>query len=176
MRFMMLMIPAGYETAAPGTMPPAEAVAAMMKYNEALKEAGVLITLDGLHPPSMGARVSFKGGKPLVTDGPFTESKEVLGGYWMIEVKSREEAIAWAMKCPASGNEVIEVRQVQEMADFPADIHEGQIHHSLMLMKACALRREEAVLLVTFAPSSCKSPSHELAQGTGPRRARLSPR
>jgi hypothetical protein len=125
MRFMMLMIPGGYETAVPGTVPSLEAVAAMMKYNEALKDAGVLITLDGLHPPSMGARVSFKGGKPLVTDGPFTESKEVLGGYWMIEVKSREEAIAWAVKCPASGNEVIEVRQVQEMADFPADIQEA---------------------------------------------------
>src|SRR5206468_678567 len=83
MRFMMLMIPKGYETAAPGTMPPADAVAAMMKYNEALKAAGVLITLDGLHPPSMGARVTFEGGKPLVTDGPFAEAKEVLGGYWM---------------------------------------------------------------------------------------------
>jgi len=122
---MMLMIPGGYETAAPGTMPSAEAVAAMMKYNEALKNAGVLITLDGLHPPSMGARVSFKGGTPVVTDGPFTEAKEVLGGYWMIEVKSREEAIAWAKKCPASGNEVIEVRQVQEMADFPADVQQA---------------------------------------------------
>ena len=108
MRFMMLMIPKGYESAAPGTMPPADAVAAMMKYNKALKEAGVLITLDGLHPPSMGARVSFAGGKPMVTDGPFTEAKEVLGGYWMIDVKSREEAIAWAKKCPASENEVIE--------------------------------------------------------------------
>jgi hypothetical protein len=93
MRFMMLMIPSGYETAAPGTMPPAEAVASMMKYNEALKDAGVLITLDGLHPPSMGARVSFPGGKPVVTDGPFTESKEVLGGYWMIEVDSLQAAI-----------------------------------------------------------------------------------
>jgi hypothetical protein len=106
-------------------MPPAEAVAAMMKYNEALKEAGVLITLDGLHPPSMGARVSFEGGKPVVTDGPFTESKEVIGGYWMIDVASREEAIAWAKKCPASSNEIIEIRQVQEMADFPADIQEA---------------------------------------------------
>jgi hypothetical protein len=125
MRFMMLMIPKGYETATPGTMPPVEAVAAMMKYNEALKDAGVLITLDGLHPPSMGARVSFAGGKPVVTDGPFTESKEVIGGYWMIEVASREEAIAWAKKCPASDNEVIEIRQVQEMADFPADIQEA---------------------------------------------------
>lgn len=122
MRFMMLMIPKGYEAAAAGAMPPAEAVAAMMKYNEALKQAGVLVTLDGLHPPSMGARVSFAGGKPVVTDGPFTEAKEVLGGYWMIDVKSKEEAIAWAKKCPASNNEVIEIRQVQEMADFPPEI------------------------------------------------------
>jgi hypothetical protein len=125
MRFMMLMIPRGYETAAPGAMPPVEAVAAMMKYNEALKDAGVLITLDGLHPPSMGARVSFGGGKPVVTDGPFTESKEVIGGYWMIEVNSLEDAIAWAKKCPAANNEVIEIRQVQEMADFPADVQEA---------------------------------------------------
>jgi hypothetical protein len=119
---MMLMIPKGYEAAAPGAMPPVDAVAAMMKYNEALKEAGVLITCDGLHPPSMGARVSFAGGMPVVTDGPFTEAKEVLGGYWMIDVKSREEAIAWARRCPASNNEIIEIRQVQEMADFPDDI------------------------------------------------------
>src|SRR6202048_3052808 len=125
MRFMMLMIPGGYETAAPGTMPSVEAVAAMMKYNEALKAAGVLITLDGLHPPSTGARVSFKGGKPLVTDGPFTESKEVLGGYWMIDVKSREEAIAWAKKCPASENEIIEIRRVQEMEDFSEEVQKA---------------------------------------------------
>jgi hypothetical protein len=125
MRFMLLMIPGGYQAAAPGTMPPVEAVEKMMRFNEALKEAGVLVTLDGLHPPSMGARVSFKDGKSVVTDGPFTESKEVIGGYWMIDVKSRDEAIAWAMRCPASANETIEVRQVQEMADFPADIQEA---------------------------------------------------
>ena len=122
MRFMMLMIPKGYESAAPGEMPEADAVAAMMKYNEALQQAGVLITCDGLHPPSMGARVSFAGGKPLVIDGPFAEVKEVLGGYWMIDVASREEAIAWATRCPAGPNEVIEIRQVQEAADFPADV------------------------------------------------------
>jgi len=97
----------------------------MMKYNQALKDAGVLITLDGLHPPSMGARVSFAGGKPVVTDGPFTEAKEVLGGYWMIDVKSREEAIGWAKRCPASGNEIIEIRQVQELSDFPADVQQA---------------------------------------------------
>ena len=125
MRFMMLMIPRGYETAAPGAMPPADAVAAMMKYNQALKEAGVLITLDGLHPPSMGARVSFEGGDVVVTDGPFAESKEVLGGYWMIDVKSLAEAIDWAKRCPASNNEIIEIRRVQEMADFPTDVQEA---------------------------------------------------
>jgi hypothetical protein len=125
MRFMMLMIPNGYEKAAPGAMPDPQAVAAMMKYNESLQKAGVLLALDGLHPPSMGARVSFTGGKPKVTDGPFAETREVLGGYWMIQVKSKEEAIEWACRCPASDNEVIEVRQVQEFAEFPADVQEA---------------------------------------------------
>ena len=125
MRFMMLMIPLGYETAPPDVQLDPERVSAMMKYNQALKEAGVLVTLDGLHPPSMGARVSFAGGKPVVTDGPFTEAKEVLGGYWMINVKSREEAIDWAKRCPASNNEIIEIRQVQEMADFSPEVQEA---------------------------------------------------
>ena len=125
MRFMMLMIPKGYESAQPGTMPDAKAVAAMMKYNRELKEAGVLLSLEGLHPPSMGARVSFEDGKPRVTDGPFAEAKEVLGGFWMIQVGSRQEAIDWARRCPAGPNEVIEVRQVQEMADFPADVQQA---------------------------------------------------
>lgn len=122
MRFMMLMIPGGYETAEPGTMPEAQAVEAMMKYNEELHKAGVLLALDGLHPPSMGARVSFAGGKPVVRDGPFPEAKEVVGGYWLIDVRSREEAIEWAKRCPASENEVIEVRQVQEFDDYPPDV------------------------------------------------------
>jgi hypothetical protein len=122
---MMLMIPEGYENATPGTVPDAEAVAAMMKYNESLLKAGVLLALDGLHPPSMGARVSFAGGKPKVTDGPFAEAKEVVGGYWMIQVKSKEEAIEWASRCPGSENEVVEVRQVQEFADFPTDVQKA---------------------------------------------------
>ena len=125
MRFMMLMIPLGYESAPPDVQLDPERVAAMMRYNEALRDAGVLITLDGLHPPSMGARVSFATGKPIVTDGPFTEAKEVLGGYWMIEVASREEAIAWAKKCPAAPNEIIEIRQVQEMSDFPPEVQQA---------------------------------------------------
>ena len=121
MRFMMLMIPKGYEKG----QSDAKTVAAMMKYNEALQKAGVLLALDGLHPPSMGARVAFRGGKPKVTDGPFAESKEIIGGYWMIQVKSKEEAVEWASRCPASESEVIEIRQVQEMSDFPADVQEA---------------------------------------------------
>jgi hypothetical protein len=122
MRFMMLMIPAGYASAAPDAMPSAEAVKAMMKYNEDLKKAGVLLSLEGLHPPASGARVSFKGGKPTAIDGPFAEVKEVLGGYWMIDVRSREEAIEWARRCPASENDLIEVRRVHEMSEFPDDV------------------------------------------------------
>ncbi|MEQ1579727.1 MAG: YciI family protein [Steroidobacteraceae bacterium] len=122
MRFMLLMIPKGYEQAAAGTMPDPKAVEAMMKYNEALKDAGVLLSLDGLHPPSVGARVTFAGGTPVVTDGPFPETKEVLGGYWMIRVKSKQEAIDWAKRCPASGNEIIEIRQVQEFEDFTPEV------------------------------------------------------
>jgi hypothetical protein len=125
MRFMMLVIPPGYEKAAPGTMPEAKAVETMMKYNESLQKAGVLLALDGLCPPSMGARVQFSGGKPKVIDGPFTEAKEVIGGYWMIQVKSKEEAVEWALRCPFSGDETIEIRQVQEFADFPPDVQEA---------------------------------------------------
>jgi hypothetical protein len=124
MRFMLLMIPEGYATAQPGTMPDVKIVDMMMKYNESLREAGVLRALDGLHPPSMGARISFSGGKPKVTEGPFPEAKEVVGGYWIIEVKSKEEAVEWASRCPASGA-VIEVRQIQELSDFPADVQQA---------------------------------------------------
>jgi hypothetical protein len=122
MRFMLLVIPKGYESAPPGTAPDAKGVERMMKYNEALQKAGVLLALDGLHPPSVGARVSFKGGKPTVTDGPFAEAKEVVGGYWLIQVKSRAEAIEWARRAPMGDDEIIEVRQVQELADFPPDV------------------------------------------------------
>ena len=125
MRFMMLMIPKGYETAAPETTPDPAKVAPMMKYNDELHKAGILLGLDGLQPPSKGARVTFAGGKTSVIDGPFIETKEVLGGYWMIQVRSKEEAIEWASRCPASDNEVIEVRQVMEFADFPPDVQQA---------------------------------------------------
>src|ERR1700744_4028128 len=125
MRFMLLMIPKGYESAEPGAMPDAEKVAAMMKYNKSLQKAGVLLALDGLHPPSAGARIYHTDGKATVTDGPFAEAKEVVGGYWIIQVHSREEAIEWAKRAPMSNNEVIEVRQIHEMSDFPEDVQKA---------------------------------------------------
>ena len=124
MRFLMIMFPKGYENAKPGTLPDLKAMEAMGKYNVQLQKAGVLLALDGLTPPSMGARVTFKSGKSKVTDGPFTEAKEVVGGYWMIQVKSREEALEWASRIPGSDNEMVEVRQVMEITDFPADVQE----------------------------------------------------
>ena len=115
MRFMMLVIPEGYDSAEPDRMPDAEAVRKMMKYNEELAKAGVLLSLEGLKPPSAGVRISYAGGTPKVTDGPFAEAKECVGGYWMIQVKSKEEAIEWAKRAPMADNEVIEVRQVMEL-------------------------------------------------------------
>jgi hypothetical protein len=125
MRFMMLVIPKAYENAAADFVPPADLVAKMTRYNESLSKAGVLLGLDGLQPPAKGARVRFSGGKPQVTDGPFTEAKELLGGYWMIQVKSRDEAIEWAKRAPMQDGDVIEVRQVQEVSDFPPDVQKA---------------------------------------------------
>jgi hypothetical protein len=125
MRFMMMVIPKGYEPAAPDTVPSAEAVAKMTEYNKALQRAGVLLALDGLFPPSTGARISYTDGKATVTDGPFAEAKEVIGAYWIIQVRSREEAIEWAKRAPMSDNEVIEVRQIHEMPDFPEDVQKA---------------------------------------------------
>jgi hypothetical protein len=122
MRFMMLVIPKGYEAAAPTAAPDAALVEAMMKYNRSLQQAGILLTLDGLQPPSTGARVTFGGGKPRVVDGPFSEAREVVGGYWMIQVKSKAEAVEWASRAPMQPGDTIEIRPVQEMADFPPDV------------------------------------------------------
>src|SRR5436190_17115045 len=118
MRIMMLLIPKGYDTAAPDRMPDAESVRKMMKYNEDLAKAGVLLSLEGLKPPSAGVRITYDGPTPKVTDGPFAEAKECIGGFWMIQVKSKEEAIEWAKRAPMSLGETIEVRGVHEMQDF----------------------------------------------------------
>jgi hypothetical protein len=126
MRFMLLVIPDGYNDAPPGTSPEADDVSQMMEFNRELQESGALLALDGLHPPSMGARVRWKDGRQTVTDGPFAEAKEVLGGYWIIDVPSRQDAIEWAKKVPnVGGDGVIEVRQIQEMEDFPEDVQEA---------------------------------------------------
>lgn len=135
MRFMMMVIPEGHESATPDAVPTAEAVAKMMQYNKTLQKAGVLLALDGLFPPSTGARISYADGKPTVTDGPFAETKESIGGYWIIQVRSPEEAIEWAKRAPMSNNEVIEVRQIHEMPDFPEDVQktaEGFEHRNVV--------------------------------------------
>ena len=117
MRFMMFMLPG--ETDESKWEPRADDVSKMMAYNEELTKAGVLLALDGLQPTSKGARVSFSGGKGNVTDGPFAEAKEVIGGYWIIQAKSKDEAVEWASRCPAGDGDTIEVRQMSEMEDFP---------------------------------------------------------
>jgi hypothetical protein len=116
MRFMVLMFPG--EKAEAGVLPSEKELTEMGKYNEELVKAGVLLAGEGLHPSSKGARVTFLGGKPTVSDGPFSEVKEVLGGFWMSQVKSKEEAIEWVKRCPASDGQKIEVRQVFEAEDF----------------------------------------------------------
>lgn len=119
MRFLMIMIPEVYRKAAAAEFVPApEAVRKMEEYNEKMRKAGILLALDGLTPPAAGARVSFAGGKVTVTDGPFAETKEAIGGYWMIQVGSRDEAIEWARRCPAGANDIIEIRRVYEPEDF----------------------------------------------------------
>jgi hypothetical protein len=135
MRFMMMVIPESYASATPDAVRSAEAVAKMMEYNKALQKAGVLLALDGLFPPSTGARISYADGKPTVTDGSFAETKAVIGGYWIIQVRSREEAIEWAKRAPMSSNEVIEVRQIHEMPDLPEDVQkaaEGFEHRNVV--------------------------------------------
>ena len=124
MKYMMLVIPKDYQSAKPDAMPDPKQIELMMKYNESLQKAGVLLELNGLYPPSAGTRVEYKGGKPKVIDGPFTEAKESVGGYWIIQVKSKEEAIEWATRIPFIAEETVEVRQIHEISDFPPDIQE----------------------------------------------------
>jgi len=115
-----MIVKAGPDSEA-GVMPGEELLAAMGKYNEELMQAGVLVDLAGLQPTSKGVRIQFTGGKRTVIDGPFAETKELIGGYWIINVKSKEEAMEWAMRAPAphpGGNGQIEVRQFFELEDF----------------------------------------------------------
>ena len=121
MKFMMLMIPAVYQGGKklePGFVPDPKKVEGMGRYNDELGKAVKILSLNGLHPVTTGARVSFGKGKPTVTDGPFIETKEVLGGYWMVEAGSKEELVNWAQRCPADPGDVIEIRQIFEVEDF----------------------------------------------------------
>ena len=125
MRFMLLVIPKAYEDATSDFVPPADLVKKMSRFNKSLNDAGVLLSLDGLAPPKAGARVRFGGGKPAVIDGPYIDSKELVGGFWMIQVRSQEEAIEWAKRAPMLDGDVIEVRKIQEVADFPEEVQKA---------------------------------------------------
>jgi len=123
MRFMMLMYPG--PQAETGVLPDERVFAEMMKYNEELQKAGVLLALDGLQPSSKGARLTVKGGKKSVVDGPFSEAKELIGGYWMIQVRSRDEAVEWLKRVPLQDDTArVELRQVYEMTDFSPKVQE----------------------------------------------------
>ena len=118
---MMLMIPAIYQGAgkvAPGFVPDPKKIEAMGRFNEEMGKAVKIISLNGLHPVAAGARVAFGKGQPTVTDGPFIESKEVLGGYWLVEASSKQELVKWTQRCPAEPGDVIEIRQIFDAADF----------------------------------------------------------
>jgi hypothetical protein len=119
MRFLVMVKPptAAYEA---GKMPSRELLANMGAFNQELAKAGVLIAAEGLQPTSKGARISFAGGKAVVTDGPFAEAKEVVGGFWLIQVKSKAEAIEWLRRCPFEDDEEIELRQIFDVDDFEA--------------------------------------------------------
>lgn len=108
---------------APGSVPDAALVDKMMAFNDEMGKAGVLLDGNGLHPADKGARVRFQGnGKSTVSDGPFTESKEVVGGYWLLQVKSMDEAKAWLARAPFPAGEMVELRPVFEMTDYPAEL------------------------------------------------------
>jgi hypothetical protein len=116
----MVLVPASKESEA-GVMPPKELFAAMGKFNEEMVKAGVMLAGEGLAPTSKGARIKYADGKTTVTDGPFTESKELVAGFWMIQCKSKEEAVEWMKRAPFGGGCEIEIRQIMEMSDIPAD-------------------------------------------------------
>jgi hypothetical protein len=120
MRFMLL-VPGGPESES-GQMPPREALEAMTKYNQQLSEAGVLLAGDGLRPTSEGAKVRFEGERPTVIDGPFTEAKEIVAGYWIWECSSREEALEWLKRAPFGGGIEIELRPIFETDDFGEEL------------------------------------------------------
>jgi hypothetical protein len=124
MRFLVMVKPppAAYEA---GGMPSPGLVAKMGAFNAELADAGVLLAAEGLHPSSQGARITFAGGKPTVIDGPFAESKELVGGFWIIQVKSKAEAIAWLTRCPFEGNEEIELRRIHDAEDFAAAMRDS---------------------------------------------------
>jgi hypothetical protein len=129
----MVLVPGSKESEA-GMMPPKELFAAMGKFNEEMVKAGVMLAGEGLTPTSKGARIKYEDGKTTVIDGPFTESKELVAGFWIIQCKSKEEAVEWMKRAPFGGGCQIEIRQIAELADFPPEaLPEGLAEHEAAL-------------------------------------------
>jgi hypothetical protein len=147
MRFMAMVIDKEYGKAKPGTLPAEADMAAMGKFNEALVQAGVMLSGEGLHPPSMGARVVYKKGQREreVIDGPYSEAREVVGGFWILEVRDKEEAIAWMKRAPFHDDATVEIRQIQEFADFepsPAIERERKLGEKLKAQNESRARKK----------------------------------
>lgn len=134
MRFMVFMIPAVYQPKNGKQQNPdfsadpkktAKLMAAMGKFNDEIQKATTVHSIDGLAPLAKGARLAFAGGKPTVTDGPAIDAKEVVGGYWLVDAKSKQQVVDWWKRCPAEDGDVIEIRQVAEMSDFPENLQKA---------------------------------------------------
>jgi hypothetical protein len=128
MQFIVFMIPGIYQPGKkidPNFVPAADKMEQMGKFNAELQKAGAIVSLNGLHPLTKGARIRYAGGKPTVTDGPFVEAKEVVGGYWILEAKSKDQVVEWMKRCPAEAEDVIEIRPIFDLADLPVQVQQA---------------------------------------------------
>jgi len=123
MRFMVIVKTGQLRES--GSIPSAESMEKMGAFNEQLMKAGALLSAEGLQPSSKGARITYSGGRPTVTDGPFAETKELIGGFWIVQMKSKDEALEWFSRCPFENGEEIEIRQVTEPEEFAALLSES---------------------------------------------------
>jgi hypothetical protein len=171
MRYMVFMIPGSRARMEAGAMPDAKLIDAMMKFNEQLASAGVLVALDGFHPTSHAARVRFGSGSSMVTPGPFPMAPEIIGGYWIWKVGSREEALDWARRVPAEPGDVLELREIMEMDVFPDDVvARGQKLTAQMTGAAAPAKKPAAHKPAASKPAAKKKPAARKAAGKSKRR------
>lgn len=162
MRFMIL-VPASKESEA-GVLPSAELLQQMGNFNAEMVKAGVLLAGDGLHPTSKGARITFNSGKTKVQDGPFTESKELVAGYWILQVKSREEAIAWISRAPFDGGTTVEIRQIFSPEDFAPVDPTGELRAKEEELRKQAAAQQQGQEVVDRLRSTMSAAVHDAEQ------------